>query len=395
VVVGNDVFATAVLAPNADRGPLNFGEVRRPSRITSSAPRPTSAGRASRRPSAVDPGNVTTTPAFSVNTGTPGVPEIRRHRSPPRGARRWCGSSITARASNASASSPTRRTTPAACGVATADVDGDGVPDIIAATGQGGGPRVRVFSGVDGSILKDFFAYETNFRGGVFVAAADVNHDGKADIITGTEQGGGPRLTVFDGVTGARIRDFFAFDSAQRGGIRSPPRLQRRRMPTSWLLPAAARRPTCASSTARMSPVPRYFPTSSLTRRTSPAASTSPPATTTATVRPTSSLRGHRRRPARASLSITSPASPSPASSPTIRTTAAAIRLAVQNVDGKLGDEIITGTGIDSAAHVKVWSHAAATPIDDFYAFDARLHRRRVRRLSFALLFPFGERGWG
>jgi len=79
---------------------------------------------------------------------------------------------------------------------------------------------VRVFSGATGLILRDFFAYEPEFRGGVFVAVGDVNDDGKADIITGTEQGGGPRVTVFDGVTNARIRDFFAFDSSQRGGVR-------------------------------------------------------------------------------------------------------------------------------------------------------------------------------
>ena len=79
---------------------------------------------------------------------------------------------------------------------------------------------MRVFSGKDGSVLKDFFAYEPTFTGGLFVAAGDVNGDGKADIITGVEVGGGPRVQVFDGVTLQPILNFFAFDSGQRGGVR-------------------------------------------------------------------------------------------------------------------------------------------------------------------------------
>ncbi|MGL4424027.1 MAG: SdrD B-like domain-containing protein, partial [Gemmataceae bacterium] len=103
---------------------------------------------------------------------------------------------------------------------ATADVTGDGIQDIVTATGIGGGPRIRVFNGSTGALVRDFFAYEDTFRGGVFVAAGDIDGDGIADIITGTETGGGPRVTVFNGVTGAVIDDFFAFDENQRGGVR-------------------------------------------------------------------------------------------------------------------------------------------------------------------------------
>ena len=83
--------------------------------------------------------------------------------------------------------------------VATGDVNGDGVPDIITAPGAGGGPLVKVWDGATGSLLTAFMAYDDKFRGGVYVAAGDVNGDGHADIITGAGQGGGPHVKVFNG----------------------------------------------------------------------------------------------------------------------------------------------------------------------------------------------------
>src|SRR5581483_4497161 len=70
--------------------------------------------------------------------------------------------------------------------------NGDGIPDIITAAGPGGGPNIAVLSGKDGTQLLNFFAYDQHFTCGVFVAAGDVNGDGKADIICGADIGGGP-----------------------------------------------------------------------------------------------------------------------------------------------------------------------------------------------------------
>jgi uncharacterized delta-60 repeat protein len=104
--------------------------------------------------------------------------------------------------------------------VATADVNGDGIDDIITGAGPGGGPHVEVFDGATGQLIMSFFAYDPSFAGGVYVAAADVNGDGHADIITGAGAGGGPHVKVFDGATGQIIQSFFAYNPVFTGGVR-------------------------------------------------------------------------------------------------------------------------------------------------------------------------------
>lgn len=105
--------------------------------------------------------------------------------------------------------------------VAAGDVNGDGIAEIITGAGAGGGPHVKVFSPIGQSLLNSFLAYPANFRGGVFVAAGDVNGDGFADIITGPGAGGGPHVKVFDAHNNLRlVRSFFAFSPLFTGGVR-------------------------------------------------------------------------------------------------------------------------------------------------------------------------------
>jgi len=103
--------------------------------------------------------------------------------------------------------------------VATGDVNGDGFADVIVGAGAGGGPEVKVFSGKDGSIIHDFFALPIGFTGGVRVAAGDFNRDGRADIVIGAGPGGGPQVTVFDGVTLAPLLSFFGLPESFTGGV--------------------------------------------------------------------------------------------------------------------------------------------------------------------------------
>jgi uncharacterized protein YkwD len=103
--------------------------------------------------------------------------------------------------------------------VAAGDVNGDGYDDLVVAAGQGGGPHVKIFDGRTGQLIREFMAYETTFRGGVYLAVGDVNGDGKADVITGTGVGGGPLVKVWDGATGAMLSSYYAYASSFRGGV--------------------------------------------------------------------------------------------------------------------------------------------------------------------------------
>jgi hypothetical protein len=101
--------------------------------------------------------------------------------------------------------------------VAVGDIDGDGKAEIITAPGSGGGPHIRIFK-ADGNIVNEFFAYDSRFRGGVYISAADLDNDGKAEIITGPGATGGPHIKVFSG-TGKVIKEFLAYTSNFKGGV--------------------------------------------------------------------------------------------------------------------------------------------------------------------------------
>lgn len=103
--------------------------------------------------------------------------------------------------------------------VALGDVTGDGRADLITGAGFRGGPHVRVYSGANFTVIRDFFAYDSSFRGGVNVAAGDVNGDGAAEIVTGAGLGGSAHVRVFNGRDFRPINGFFAGDSLGRGGV--------------------------------------------------------------------------------------------------------------------------------------------------------------------------------
>lgn len=80
--------------------------------------------------------------------------------------------------------------------VAAADVDGDGRAEIITAPQNGFEPLVKIFK-PDGRLVSSFLAYPKTFKNGVSVAAGDIMNDGKLEIVTAPAKGGIPQIKVF------------------------------------------------------------------------------------------------------------------------------------------------------------------------------------------------------
>ena len=103
--------------------------------------------------------------------------------------------------------------------IAVQDFNGDGILDIIAGAGTGGGPEVRIFNGANLSVLKSFYAYSEDFTGGVRVATLDFNGDGILDLVTGAGPGGAAHVKVFDGVTNSILSQWYAYPISFTGGV--------------------------------------------------------------------------------------------------------------------------------------------------------------------------------
>ena len=117
----------------------------------------------------------------------------------------------------------------------------------MTAPGQGGSARIKVYDGLNARILMDNIFFEATFTGGAHIAVGDFNGDGFEDLIIGAGVGGGPRVTVINGlifipleptvdnpfIIGPRISpvtgqittfdvlaNFYAYENTYRGGVR-------------------------------------------------------------------------------------------------------------------------------------------------------------------------------
>lgn len=106
--------------------------------------------------------------------------------------------------------------------IATGDIDGDGRKEIIIGTGPD--PKnaavVRVFK-ADGTLVLELRPYDAKYGYGVFVASADMDNDGKDEIITGL--GPGPQNSAWVKVfksDGLEISSFLAYPEGTKYGVR-------------------------------------------------------------------------------------------------------------------------------------------------------------------------------
>ncbi len=107
--------------------------------------------------------------------------------------------------------------------VAFADLDGDGRDEILTGPASTYGPHVRAFRYLGGGRVEaingtSFMAYGTP-RYGVNVAGGDVTGDGHTEIVTGPGPGPayGPQVRVFDGQGNPIFNSFFAYGTLRWG----------------------------------------------------------------------------------------------------------------------------------------------------------------------------------
>lgn len=103
--------------------------------------------------------------------------------------------------------------------ISVGDLEADGSVEIVTGTEDGGGAHVRVFN-ADGVLINPgFFAYDEVYRGGVNVTIGDLNGDNTFEIICGAGVGGGPHVRVFNKHGTLINPGFFAYDEDFRGGV--------------------------------------------------------------------------------------------------------------------------------------------------------------------------------
>ena len=103
-----------------------------------------------------------------------------------------------------------------------ADIDGDGTNEIVVAPGQGASSIIKVFE-LNGTLIAYATPYDAGFTGGVSLVTGDFNGDNKEDIAVTPISKGGPNIRIYTlnaAGTGLTLMDgFFAYGQSFRGGV--------------------------------------------------------------------------------------------------------------------------------------------------------------------------------
>jgi len=102
--------------------------------------------------------------------------------------------------------------------VTAGDFTGDGKPEIATTPMLGGAPIARAFT-PEGQTVATYTSFDTNLRSGASVTAKDVDGDGIAELIIATGPKTTPQVKVVSAKTGAALREFPAFMPDYLGGL--------------------------------------------------------------------------------------------------------------------------------------------------------------------------------
>jgi uncharacterized delta-60 repeat protein len=104
--------------------------------------------------------------------------------------------------------------------VAAADVNGDTVPDILCAPAKGGPRVIQVFDGFTLQLDHSVTVYPSTFTPSFNFVLGDVLGDNAPELIVAPEGGAQPIVKIFDPVTGALIKSIRVFGTTATHGVR-------------------------------------------------------------------------------------------------------------------------------------------------------------------------------
>jgi len=102
--------------------------------------------------------------------------------------------------------------------VASGDLSGDARAEIVVGGVTSSGPQVKVLDAATGAALVSFFPYGTEFQGSLNVATGDLDGDGRAEIATSALVSGGSEIREFD-AQGRTVGSFFSLDPSLAPGL--------------------------------------------------------------------------------------------------------------------------------------------------------------------------------
>lgn len=98
------------------------------------------------------------------------------------------------------------------------DLGGDGIGEILISTQKGYKSQVAIYR-TDGSLIREFLAFNEKFLGGVNITNYDINNDAKDEILLSAGFGAGPHVRVMNGY-GQDLVDFYAYNQTNISGVK-------------------------------------------------------------------------------------------------------------------------------------------------------------------------------